>query len=94
MPRIAPARRRYPHLWSQTLRDAGLRDVQAKSFLDGANPPFDKVQTEYLRYHLARKSEWNIPNEDKRTLLDSRDSASPRYVKSGLDLHYLSVSTP
>jgi len=84
---------RYPHLWGQILRDAGLRGVHAKSFLHEANPPFTEVQQEYLRYHLRRKSEWDVSGEDKRALRDITDPASPRYVLNRPDLYYVSVST-
>lgn len=87
------ARGHYPHLWGQILRDAGLRDVRAKSFLHEANPPFSEVQKEYLRYHLARKREWDLTEADKLTLREITDPASPRYVLNRPDLYYVSVST-
>lgn len=84
---------RYPHLWGQILRDAGLREVRAKSFLHEVNAPFTQAQKDYLRYHLGRKSEWDIPDEDKRTWLEITDPASKRYVLDRPDLYYVSVST-
>ncbi|MBM3740475.1 MAG: class I SAM-dependent methyltransferase [Acidobacteria bacterium] len=87
------ARGRYPHLWGQILRDAGVRDVQAKSFLHEANQPFSDIQREYLRYHLARKREWDLTEADKQTLHEITDPASPRYVLNRPDLYYVSVST-
>jgi SAM-dependent methyltransferase len=86
-------RGRYPYLWGQILRDAGLRDVRAKSFLHEANAPFTGAQREYLRYHLGRKSEWDVSEEDRRTWLAITDPASPRYVLNRPDLYYVSVST-
>lgn len=87
------ARGRYPHLFGQILRDTGLSGVQAKSFLHEANPPFTRVQEEYLRYQLARKTEWNLSSEDKELLREITDPASTRYVLNRPDLYYVSVST-
>lgn len=86
-------RGRYPYLWGQILRQAGLRDVRAKSFLHEANPPFSEAQQEYLRYHVGRKAEWQIADEDKRTLREICDPASPHYFLKREDIYFVSVST-
>jgi len=86
-------RGRYPYLWGQILRQAGLRDIRAKSFLHEANPPFSEAQQEYLRYHMVRKAEWQIAEEDKGALREICDPASPHYFLKREDIYYVSVST-
>jgi hypothetical protein len=47
----------------------------------------------YLRYHLGRKAEWDLSEEDERTLREIVGPASPHYVLNRPDLYYVSVST-
>ncbi len=84
---------RVPYLWGEILRQAGMRDVKAHSFLYEINPPFHEIQEEYFRHYLARKAEGNISEEDKQTLRAISNPADPRYVLKRPDLYFVSVST-
>jgi len=83
---------RYPFGWTQMLRDAGLTDVTARTFMLEALPPFTDVQIAYMGRHLRR---W-VDNDDRRALLDDGDAdvltslldpASTHYVFKRPDLY-------
>ena len=89
---------RYPYGWTQLLRDAGLVDVTAKSFLLEQMPPFTELQVEYMARLLSR---W-VDSDERRTFISDEDADviqqlvdvdSPRYVFNRQDLHYIEAIT-
>jgi SAM-dependent methyltransferase len=83
---------RYPFGWTQMLRDAGLTDITARTFMLEALPPFTDVQISYMGRHLRR---W-VDNDERKALLDDGDEdvltalldpASASYVFKRPDLY-------
>ena len=88
----------FPHGWTQLLRDAGLADVTAKTFLVELLPPFTGVQVEYMSRRLSR---W-VSSEERRAFISDEDAdviqrlidpESPRYAFKRQDLHYIEAVT-
>jgi ubiquinone/menaquinone biosynthesis C-methylase UbiE len=85
---------RYPYGWTQLLRDAGLQNVSARTFLLELLPAFNSVQVEYMTGLLER---WVTSNERRPFISDEDADAirqliaaeSPRYAFHRRDLHYL-----
>lgn len=84
----------YPYGWTQLLRDAGLADVTAKTFLLELLPPFTDLQVEYMMRLISR---W-VESDERRVFLSDEDadiiaqlvnSEAPRYAFKRQDLHYL-----
>ena len=85
---------RYPHGWTQLLRDAGLTEVTAKTVLLELLPPFNDVQVEYMNRLISRWVESDerrafISEEDARTTEQLTDVKSPHYAFNRPDLHYM-----
>jgi SAM-dependent methyltransferase len=85
---------RYPYGWTQLLRDAGLQNVSARTFLLELLPPFNSVQVEYMAGLLER---W-VTSDERRSFISDEDAyvirqlidvESPHYVFHRQDLHYL-----
>jgi ubiquinone/menaquinone biosynthesis C-methylase UbiE len=83
---------RYPFGWTQMLRDAGLTDVTARTFMLEALPPFTDVQISYMGRHLRR---W-VDNDERKGMLAEGDAevltalldpAAPSYVFKRPDLY-------
>ena len=87
-------RGKLPIGWLEVLRQAGLHNVLAKSFLFERQPPFTEEEIAYLRDRkirgLIRDS---LNEEDKRTLETLADEQSPAYAFDRNDLHFVSVAT-
>jgi ubiquinone/menaquinone biosynthesis C-methylase UbiE len=85
---------RYPHGWTHTLDNAGLRQVRAESILHQARPPFSQDQKDYMAYALRRRSDYpTLSAEDRATVVEITDPASPNYVFNRKDLHFTASST-
>ena len=85
---------RYPYGWTQILRDAGLVDVTAKTFLLELLPPFTGVQVEYMTGLLGRwvgsdERRAFITDEEAGVIAQLIDPESPRYAFNRRDLHYV-----
>ena len=83
----------YPFGWTQMLRDAGLTDVSAKTFILEFMPPFSNEQQEHLLSGLTRWSEDEghrelISQDDLSAVSQLIDPNSPEYVFNRPDLHY------
>ena len=85
---------RYPYGWTQLLRDAGLVNVSAKTFLLELLPPFTSLQVEYMTGLLER---W-VTNDERRSFISDEDAdlirqiidiECPHYAFHRQDLHYL-----
>lgn len=61
---------RYPFGWTQMLREAGLVDVTARTFMLEALPPFTDVAISYMGRHLRR---W-VENDERKVFLDAGDA--------------------
>ena len=89
---------RYPYGWSQLLRDAGLEDVTAKTFLLEQLPPFSELQVEYITLLFSRwvNSEERrnfISDEDANVIQQLIDPEGPCYAFKRQDLHYIEAVT-
>ena len=89
---------RYPYGWTQILRDAGLREATALTFLLEALPPFSDAQVSYMGRHLRR---W-VENEERRAVLEPgdaevldalTDAAGEHFVFNRPDLHLQEMVT-
>jgi SAM-dependent methyltransferase len=89
---------RYPYGWTQALRDGGLSDVTAKTFLVESLPPFSDVEIAYMGRQLKRWTE----DEERRAMLDHddvhaldqlTDPASEHFVFGRSDLHLTEAVT-
>ena len=84
----------YPHGWTQLLRDAGLVNVSARTFLLELLPPFSSLQVEYMTHLLERwvtsdERRSFISPEDANTIQQLLDTGSPYHAFNRQDLHYL-----
>lgn len=82
----------YPHGWLTVLRDAGLQNVTAKSFLYELVSPFTDAQTTYLRNWLndvATNEDLALNETDRDTLRELCDPESEHYAFRRDDLHFL-----
>ncbi len=89
---------RYPFGWTQLLRDAGLVDVTARTFVLELLPPFTGLQVEYMAGLLSRWVESDerrafIGDEEAGVISQLIDRESPRYAFNRRDLHYLECVT-
>ena len=89
---------RYPFGWTQLLRDAGLADVSAKSFLLEHLPPFAESQVEYMARLFSRWVDSDerrrfISDEDADVIQQLLDPDGQRYLFNRHDLHYIEVVT-
>ncbi|MEM7331373.1 MAG: class I SAM-dependent methyltransferase [Chloroflexota bacterium] len=89
-----PEERPYPYGWLQLLHDAGFANIQARTFMLEALPPFTPTQTKFMTYHLWRTFERDrgiygpLLNEaDRHALQQLLDPSSPHYVLARTDLH-------
>lgn len=84
----------YPFGWTQLLRDAGLANVTAKSFMLEVLPPLETMQVEYMTGLLRRWVESDerrvfISQEDADTISKLINPNSPQYAFHRQDLHYM-----
>jgi ubiquinone/menaquinone biosynthesis C-methylase UbiE len=89
-----PVEQPYPWGWTQALRDAGLRDVTARTFLLEALPPFTAMQQAYLFSWLQSmladpERRACLEPEDQGVLEQLVDPDSPHYALQRPDLHVL-----
>jgi hypothetical protein len=84
----------YPYGWTQLLRDAGLVNVSARTFLLELLPPYTRLQVEFMTHLLDR---W-VTSDERRSFISAEDAdaiqqildaASPHYAFNRQDLHYL-----
>lgn len=89
-----PLEQPYPWGWTQALRDAGVRDITARTFFLEALPPFTEAQQAYLHAWLRTM----LDNPERRACLEPEDQdvleqltdpASPHYALQRPDLHVL-----
>ena len=84
----------YPFGWTQLLRDAGLGNVSAKSFMLEVLPPLQTVQVEFMSNLLRRWVESDerrvfISQEDADTINKLIDPNNPQYAFHRQDIHYM-----
>ncbi len=87
---------RYPRGWLAALRDAGLQNARAKSFLYELTPPFTDTQISYLRTWLndfATNEELELSEADRDALRQLTDPASEHDAFRRDDLHLLYVAS-
>ena len=96
--RSGEGRVRYPYGWTQMLRDAGLSQVTAKTFLLEALAPFTDVQVSYMGRQLrhwvedgARRS--MLAPGDAEVLDALTDASSEHFVFKRPDLHLQEMVT-
>jgi ubiquinone/menaquinone biosynthesis C-methylase UbiE len=85
---------RYPHGWTQLLKDGGLADVSARTFLLELLPPFSRVQVEFMLNLLRRWVDNEqrtafISGDDAKVIKRLTDPESPDYAFNRSDLHYV-----
>ncbi len=87
-------RGRVPFGWIDVLRNAGLHNVSAQSFLFERTPPFSDTEIEHLRERMIRRMirEETSP-EDRASIEQLADPKSPHDFGRRTDLHFVSVST-
>ena len=84
----------YPFGWTQLLRDAGLANVTARSFMLEVLPPLQTLQVEFmtnLLRHWVDSDERRgfISLEDAETINKLIDPECPQYAFDRQDLHYM-----
>jgi hypothetical protein len=82
--------------WTGILREAGLKNVTAKSFLYELLPPFSDAQVAYLGNWLrdyGTHEDVPLSNADRETILAITDPTSEHYVMRRDDLHFLYVES-
>lgn len=84
----------YPFGWTQLLRDAGLANVTARSFMLEVLPPLQTVQVEFMSNLLRRWVESDerrgfIIQEDADTINKLLEPNGPKYAFNRQDLHYM-----
>ena len=84
----------YPFGWTQLLRDAGLGNVTARSFMLEVLPPLQTVQVEFMSNLLRRWVESDerrafIIQEDADTINKLLETNGPQYAFNRQDLHYM-----
>lgn len=94
---LAGDRRRrgpYPYGWTHLLREAGLVDVQARSFLHEREGPFDELERAYLAARLRRRAALEgVSEADRQLVARLLDPEDPVYVFRRNDLYFTAVST-
>ena len=85
---------RYPHGWTQLLRDASLTNVTAKTFVLEILPPLADFQAGFMKALLSRWVESDerrvfISDEDAKNIEQLLEPESPRYSLNRQDLHYI-----
>lgn len=84
----------YPYGWTQLLRDAGMSDVTARTFIHEFLPPFTDEQKTFLLGGLTRWAtdearEDYLPASDRTTLRRLIDPDDVEYVFNRPDLHFI-----
>lgn len=84
----------YPYGWLQLLRDVGLRELQARTFMQDFSSPLNEAQSEWVRFHLQRVLDRDrgaygplLNAQDRAVVEQLLDPQSPRYVLHRTDLH-------
>ena len=84
----------YPFGWTQLLRDAGLTNVTARSFMLEVMPPLQTLEVEFMTNLLRR---W-VESEERRGFIGDEDAESinklidpddSQYAFNRSDLHYM-----
>lgn len=84
---------RLPFGWPAMLKEAGLTNVSASSFLFQAQPPWTPVQVSYLRWWLGQWANFAENDQDRETIAAILDPNSPREILKRDDLHITKVAT-
>ncbi|MDA1258187.1 MAG: hypothetical protein O3C10_10170, partial [Chloroflexi bacterium] len=84
----------YPYGWTQLLRDAGLKDVTARTFICEFLPPFSDSQKNFMIGGLTRwaedeEREGYMSETDRSVLKRLIDPDDPEYVFNRPDLHFI-----
>ncbi len=82
--------------WMGILREAGLKEVTAKSFLYELLPPFSDAQVGYLGNWLrdyGTHEDVPLSDADRETILAITDPQNEYYVMRRNDLHFLYVGS-
>ena len=84
----------YPYGWTQLLRDAGMKDVTARTFIHEFLPPFSEEQQTFLLGGLTRwatdeSREDYLSEEDRSALKRLIDPDDVEYVFNRPDLHFI-----
>jgi ubiquinone/menaquinone biosynthesis C-methylase UbiE len=76
---------RYPFGWTQMLRDAGLHEVTARTFVLEALAPFSEAQISYMGRQLRR---W-IESDERRAVLEPGDAQVLEALTDGKSEHFV-----
>ena len=84
----------YPFGWTQLMRDAGLTNVTARSFMLEVLPPLKSLEVEFMTNLLRRWVESEerrgfIGQEDADAILKLIDADGPNNAFTREDLHYM-----
>ncbi len=84
----------YPYGWTQLLRDAGMKDVTARTFIHEFLQPFSEEQQTFLLGGLTRwatdeSREDYLSEEDRSALKRLIDPDDVEYVFNRPDLHFI-----
>ena len=88
----------YPYGWTHMLREAGLKSVAPRSFLDEFASPLEDYKIEYLKSTLSHHrheagSRQLLAARICRALEQLLDASSPHYIFDRDDLHGIVVQT-
>jgi len=84
----------YPFGWIQLLRDAGLTNVTARSFMLEVLPPLQTLEVEFMtnpprRWVESEERRGFIADEDADAILKLIDRNDSRYAFNRPDIHYM-----
>ncbi|MDP6823322.1 MAG: methyltransferase domain-containing protein [Dehalococcoidia bacterium] len=84
----------YPYGWTQLLRDAGMADVTARTFIHEFLPPFSDEQQQFLiggltRWATDESREGYLSEKDRSALKRLIDPDDTEYVFDRPDLHFI-----
>ena len=83
-----------PHGWMEVLRQSGLRDVTARSFMFERVAPFSATEIEYLRERKIRALIRDETSPEDRAVIEQlADPKSPHDFARRTDLYFVSVAT-
>ncbi len=84
----------YPYGWTQLLRDAGMKNVTARTFIHEFLPPFTELQQSFLLGGLTRwatdeSRKDYLPEKDRSALKRLIDPDDVEYIFDRPDLHFI-----
>ncbi len=82
----------FPYGWTYLMREIGIEQITARTFMLDAFPPFESAVSEWLARQLRRpleRTEYGhfLSTDDQEVLNRLTDPASPDYVIRRADLH-------